>query len=350
MTKPTGNPPGRPRKAYGTPGPRSLHPSICTSETLADTSLLAQLLFDRLIVQADDQGRLKGSARHVRAECVPLLDDVNTADVDLALEELAKARAITRYTIEGRQCVQITGWWEFQGHQRNIYPSRLPAPEGWSEDRVLGHGEHDDRVSAEQNPVTGEENRVSDGSAHPSPPQPRAGGVEKTGDAPESRRPNGSAFGTYQSLGGNDSDTTRELIAEMVTDHGEDAVMAALQDVHATDDSLRTLISRTRSRLGKKRPGKGGGKKKNRPGGGTVTDSEARCFFCGNPALPDNPLVTGESALRIHEQSTGDNDGECPDPPRGWGVCEVDFEAMPADLLVRTGGHLICPPHRGEGG
>jgi hypothetical protein len=247
MTVPTGNPPGRPRKQFGTPGPRAIHPSMADSETLAECSVLAQLLFDRLITQADDQGRLKGSARHVRATCVPLLDDVTTADVDSALEELAKVGAILRYQLDGQPFVQIAGWWEYQ-QMRFTWPSRLPAPEGW-QDRTHTPSEHDDRVSSVETGVSADDNRVSDGTTRLDPARPDLtgpGGLRGSGGSAPVGASTG-VMGAYVAAGGRESDKTRELLAEMVNVAGEDQVVAAL---HEVGGSSRTLISRTRVHLG----------------------------------------------------------------------------------------------------
>jgi hypothetical protein len=123
----------RGRKIYGKAGPRAIHPDICTSESLAGCSILAQLLFDRLIAQADDQGRLRGSARSVRGQCLPLIDDVTTDAVAGALVELADAKCIEAYEVAGQQLIQISGWWRWQ-NPRRAYPSRLPPPPGWGDD------------------------------------------------------------------------------------------------------------------------------------------------------------------------------------------------------------------------
>ena len=124
-------------KRYSTPGPRSIYPTICTSLPVAGCSLPAQLLFDRLITQADDQGRLVGDPRSVRATCMPLVEEATPETVEGWLVELAGQGLILRYGEPGRQYVQIAGWWEHQGSMRRAYGSRYPSPEGWA-DRSYG--------------------------------------------------------------------------------------------------------------------------------------------------------------------------------------------------------------------
>jgi hypothetical protein len=122
-------------KQFGTPGPRQLLPAICSSAPLAECSIEAQLLFDRLIVQADDQGRQQGEAKVVAGLCMPLIAKATDRAVERWLGELADHGLIVRYDGGGRRYVQLIGWWDNQGRPRRSYPSRWPAPEGWS-DRV----------------------------------------------------------------------------------------------------------------------------------------------------------------------------------------------------------------------
>jgi hypothetical protein len=127
-------------KRFGTPGPRLMLPTICTSVPVSGCSIEAQLLFDRLIVQADDQGRLQGEARVVAALCMPLIKTATEARVGRWLDQLATGGLIQRYASEGRLLIQLAGWWDNQGSPRRAYPSRYPAPEGW-QDRVRLDGE-----------------------------------------------------------------------------------------------------------------------------------------------------------------------------------------------------------------
>lgn len=123
-------------KAYGTAGPRAVYPDMCDSRTLAKCGLMANALFPRLIIQADDQGRLHGDAADMAALCFPKMARLHR-DVPRAMDELAAVGAVLRYEVDGEPYVQVLSWWQYQGHMRRAYPSRHPAPEGW-EDRVYG--------------------------------------------------------------------------------------------------------------------------------------------------------------------------------------------------------------------
>lgn len=130
-------------KQYGTPGPRTIHPSAATSLSLAACTPEAQLLFDRLIAAADDQGRLQGDVDLVKAACMPKIRKATPKAMESWLTELDENGLITRYTAGRQPLIQIIGWWTFQ-QMRHIYPSRWPAPEGWGQDRTAGHGARPD--------------------------------------------------------------------------------------------------------------------------------------------------------------------------------------------------------------
>lgn len=119
-------------KTYGTPGPRGIYPEMCDSRTLSRCSVLANALWPRLIVQADDQGRLHGDGQDVRGLCFPKME-VTAAQVDEALEELARVGCIRRYDRRGEPYIQLMDWWAYQSFMRRAYPSRYPAPTGWKD-------------------------------------------------------------------------------------------------------------------------------------------------------------------------------------------------------------------------
>jgi hypothetical protein len=127
-------------KEYGTPGPRAIYPDICTSRSVAACSIEAQLLFDRLVAQADDQGRIEGDIAILKTVCVPLVERITTRNLSRFLSELEAEELIYRYQSGRSSLTQIPTWWRWQQGQRRAYPSRWPAPEGWI-DAIYGHGE-----------------------------------------------------------------------------------------------------------------------------------------------------------------------------------------------------------------
>lgn len=137
------------RTRYYATRPRRVPPEFCTDEGLESCSLLAALLLYRLISQADDQGRLPGHPKYLRAVCFPMRPAVSERKVALALDELTAAGFVIRYDLKGRFYLQIDRWFDLQGKwgQRRTYPSRYPAPPGWTDDWVNA-GAGDDEVHA----------------------------------------------------------------------------------------------------------------------------------------------------------------------------------------------------------
>jgi hypothetical protein len=131
---------------------RAIYGTAATSLSLARCSIEAQLLFDRLITAADDQGRLQGDPLVVKANCVPLAGKFTVRRVDWCLGELATNGMVIRYEAHEQPMLQIVKWWEHQGWMRHAYASRWPAPKGW-EDRLKGGGiAADERQDADEMP------------------------------------------------------------------------------------------------------------------------------------------------------------------------------------------------------
>jgi len=127
----------RERSRFYATRPRRVPPEFCTDEVLESCSLVATLLMYRLVSQADDQGRLSGSTRAVRATCFPMRTQISERKVAAAITELAEAGFVIRYEADGRKFLQVDRWSDLQGRWgRRAYPSRYPLPPGWSGDWV----------------------------------------------------------------------------------------------------------------------------------------------------------------------------------------------------------------------
>ena len=118
--------------------PRRVPPEFSTDELLEACSVLATLLLYRLISLADDQGRLPGHPKYVKGVCFPMRPEVSERKVAAALDELVHSGFVIRYDLKGRVFLQIDRWFDLQGKwgQRRTYPSRYPAPPGWTGDWV----------------------------------------------------------------------------------------------------------------------------------------------------------------------------------------------------------------------
>jgi hypothetical protein len=238
-------------KTYGTAGPRQMYPSVATSKALARCSLLAQLLFDRLIVQADDQGRLEDGAEFVRAVCVPLVARVTTKSVEAALSELAAAGLILRYRASKRELLQVNGWWEHQGGMRWAYPSRFPAPPDWI-DRVKKRKGDDDGTGPDDDghiPTKADNGRnLSDlaraGGTEPNHPEP-----EPALDQPNHPDERDILDDYYRLTARFPTANSKDWLLRIQNEFGLERTSQTLGRVFMEDPSPKTLLSRLENEL-----------------------------------------------------------------------------------------------------
>ena len=109
---------------------------IRTSQTFAGLTYRQRDLWHGLIVEADDQGRLPGTAGFVRSRVWPH-DHITETQVNQDLAALEASGNICRYSAGGAAYIQIVNWWKYQQMQW-AGPSDSPAPEGWV-DRLRYH-------------------------------------------------------------------------------------------------------------------------------------------------------------------------------------------------------------------
>lgn len=103
---------------------RLLKEGIVDSDRINDLSAEAEVCFYRLLVVADDLGRMDARTAIVRARCFPLKEQSNIGSkIDGWLGELAKARLITRYVVAERPYLTISNW-----DQRVRSNGKYPAP------------------------------------------------------------------------------------------------------------------------------------------------------------------------------------------------------------------------------
>jgi hypothetical protein len=143
---------------YYSTRPRRVPPEFCIDEVLEECSPLAVLALYRIITQADDQGRLAGSPKSIKATCFPMRPEASLKKVASAIDELIEARFLIRYVVAGRTLLQVDRWLDLQGKWgRHAYTSRYPAPPGWNQDWVSAKGSSDaSELRADQEPDEGE--------------------------------------------------------------------------------------------------------------------------------------------------------------------------------------------------
>jgi len=99
---------------------------------MGQLSLKAALLFPLIWINCDDQGRVSGNPHEIKYACCPNIDHITKTDIAGLLEELQEQGLVKAYTTSKTKAIQMLDWWEEQKLQW-AYPSRYPAPEGWTD-------------------------------------------------------------------------------------------------------------------------------------------------------------------------------------------------------------------------
>lgn len=106
---------------------RILKESICTSDNLDLLDAETERFFYRLMVQADDFGRMDARPAILRARCFPLrLDTVSEEQIQAWIEELVMNGLIRIYKVDGHPFLQFITWEKHQ--QKRARYSKYPEP------------------------------------------------------------------------------------------------------------------------------------------------------------------------------------------------------------------------------
>ncbi|GAI21568.1 unnamed protein product, partial [marine sediment metagenome] len=87
--------------------PRMIYPQVATSLSIAGVSALAELLFWRILPQADDQGRLPGEPRQLKATVCPMREELTVDNIPELLTELEESKLIIHYSNVSTDYIQI---------------------------------------------------------------------------------------------------------------------------------------------------------------------------------------------------------------------------------------------------
>ncbi len=229
-------------KQYGSAGPRLIYPESCDSASLASCEPLAQLLFDRLLVQSDDQGRMPGDALQIKARCMPRIVEATPRRIEKWLGQLVAHGLVRLYGDIDYRLIQIEAWWKHQGSMRRAYPSRWPAPAGW-EDRVYGLPKTPD-IAADEQQSAG--NVRAKRPANTAPASASASAITNaSASADASAADDVDAADTYWSLTGRyPTDKLLRWIDEAAERFGHDSLSKWLAAEHRADGSPATLMGR----------------------------------------------------------------------------------------------------------
>jgi hypothetical protein len=102
---------------------RSIKPGICDNEILGTADPFYTLLFERLWMMADREGRLEDRPLRIKAQAFPYRDGLN---VEPMLAWLAEHEFIHRYEIDGKGFIQVLKFGKHQKPHNNEQDSAIP--------------------------------------------------------------------------------------------------------------------------------------------------------------------------------------------------------------------------------
>lgn len=100
---------------------------MCTNETLAELGLLATVIFERLLMVADREGRFEWRLRKIQALIIPLLN-VPVEIFDETMENLCKSGLICQYFHNSEMYGLIPNFTKHQHPHPRETTSKLPIP------------------------------------------------------------------------------------------------------------------------------------------------------------------------------------------------------------------------------
>lgn len=109
--------------------PRRLVTSkLFQNDKIATLDFAGRYFFVGLITNADDDGRLKGSIKYLKANIFPY-DDITEEQILNYRDTCHKLGIIYYYSVNGSEVIMLTGWVEHQNIRGDRYhPSTLPPP------------------------------------------------------------------------------------------------------------------------------------------------------------------------------------------------------------------------------
>jgi hypothetical protein len=116
---------------------RMIASDIFNDEFFCELTLTERLLWIGIIAQcADDQGRLQDKPNYINSTIFPD-DSIQVEIINAGLEKFNSTKKIYRYSIDGKNMIQIVKWWTYQTPTWAM-PSKYTAPIGWT-DRIKAH-------------------------------------------------------------------------------------------------------------------------------------------------------------------------------------------------------------------
>lgn len=104
---------------------RNIKPGFFRNPELVELPFETRLLFPGLWVLADRMGRLEDRPKLIKMEIFP----ADSVDVDEMLNQLQQVGLIHRYTVEGKNYIEIINFLKHQNPHKDEKPSTIPTPD-----------------------------------------------------------------------------------------------------------------------------------------------------------------------------------------------------------------------------
>lgn len=107
---------------------RMITSDIFRNDKVAELDHTGRLFFIGLITNADDDGRVKGSLKYLKANIFPY-DDISLEQLKQYRQKCHEIGIAYLYSVNGTEIIALTGWFEHQSIRTDTYKeSKLPAP------------------------------------------------------------------------------------------------------------------------------------------------------------------------------------------------------------------------------
>jgi hypothetical protein len=153
---------------------RSIKPGICDNEILGTADPFYTLLFERLWMMADREGRLEDRPLRIKAQAFPYRDGL---DVEPMLQWLAQHEFIARYEVGGKRYIQVLMFWKHQKPHSNEQDSVIPPRSEQSTTKVVPERSQGDCMDA-LNPSSLTPHSLTPDSGSLAAPPARANGIK----------------------------------------------------------------------------------------------------------------------------------------------------------------------------
>ena len=97
---------------------------------MASRSMLAEMLFMKLILEADDYGRMDGRLQWIKSRAFPMRPEVTLESIEEWVTELSTGSdaPLQRYQVDGDEFICFVNWEKHRSKSRRASESRLPGP------------------------------------------------------------------------------------------------------------------------------------------------------------------------------------------------------------------------------